>query len=239
MGLISVLIILLIVQYILKRIKIRKNKEIYKSYEIDWNQPTPSKESLDPWDQSLSVPLEWNKTLLNSLEWKRYEEVCAEYLKIKNCSASVTCIGADGGIDIEIHDEKGQLFAIGQCKAWSKPAGVSLIRELYGVMISVKAEYGIFLTTSFFTPDAIAFSKNKPIVLIDADEFIKLINELSEDEKAELLKIATDGDYTTPTCVRCNVKMIKKTAKTGINAGNTFWGCINYPRCKQKLFIRK
>ncbi|MGZ4091303.1 MAG: restriction endonuclease, partial [Bacteroidia bacterium] len=181
--------------------------------------------------------ISWNKKLIKSLEWKRYEEVCTEYLRLKNCNAEVTCTGADGGVDIKIKDQEGNLFAIGQCKSWSKAIGVNLIRELYGVMMSEKAEYGLFFTTTGFTLEAIRFKQGKKIILIDTDELLKLINELNEDDRNKLQMMAIEGDYKTPTCVSCNTKMVKRIVKNGRNSGNEFWGCANYPRCKQRLFI--
>ena len=180
----------------------------------------------------------WNKAFLKSLEWKRYEDVCMEYLRIKNCDANVTCTGADGGIDIKVSDKNGNMLAIGQCKAWNKPIGVNLIRELYGVMASERIRVGVFLTTSIFSKDAIEFAKNKTILLIDADEFVKLINGLDVISKKRIDHLATEGDYTTPTCVNCNVKMVKRVVKKGTNAGNEFWGCINYPKCNKTMHVK-
>lgn len=182
--------------------------------------------------------IQWNKVFLRSLEWKRYEDVCMEYLRIKSCAANVTCTGADGGIDIKVKDKNGNMLAIGQCKAWNKPIGVSLIRELYGVMASERIKHGVFLTTSIFSLDAIEFAKNKPLLLIDGDEFVKLINSLDEISKRRIDHVATEGDYTTPTCVNCNVKMVKRVIKKGTNTGNEFWGCINYPKCKKTMYVK-
>lgn len=181
----------------------------------------------------------WTKQFLMSLEWKRYEEVCMEYLRIKNCYANVTCMGADGGIDIKIADSNGVVFAIGQCKAWNKPIGVNLIRELYGVMAADKIKHGIFLTTSEFSKEALEFAKGKNLLLIDSDELITLINGLDDINKRRIDLIATAGDYKTPTCVRCNVKMVRRMAKSGKNAGGEFWGCTNYPKCKNTMQIRQ
>ncbi|MDD5460447.1 MAG: restriction endonuclease [Methylococcales bacterium] len=181
--------------------------------------------------------ISWNKAFLKSLEWKRYEEVCMEYLRIKNCNANVTCTGADGGVDLRICDKNGRLLAIGQCKAWNKPIGVNLIRELYGIMAAEQVRHGIFLTTSIYSPDAIEFAKHRKLILIDADEFVDLINGLDEISKRRIDGIATEGDYSTPTCVHCNVKMIKRVIKRGINVGNEFWGCINYPKCKVTMHV--
>lgn len=182
--------------------------------------------------------IRWNKAFLKSLEWKRYEEVCMEYLRIKSCDADVTSIGADGGIDIKITDKNGNMLAIGQCKSWNKPIGVNLVRELYGVMASEKIKHGIFLTTSVFSQDAISFANNKALLLIDGDELVNLINGLKDDDKSRIDKIATAGDYTTPTCVHCDVKMVRRTATKGKNEGNDFWGCVNYPKCRKTMFVK-
>ena len=45
-----------------------------------------------------------------------------------------------------------------------------------------------------------------------------------------LSEIATKGDFLTPTCPRCSIKM---TARKSTREGRMFWGCTNYPRCKQ------
>ncbi len=36
-----------------------------------------------------------------------------------------------------------------------------------------------------------------------------------------------------PLCPKCGAEMVLRTAKRGANAGNQFWGCSNYPRCRQ------
>ena len=36
----------------------------------------------------------------------------------------------------------------------------------------------------------------------------------------------------TPTCPKCGVEMILRTAKSGSNQGGQFWGCSSYPNCR-------
>ena len=36
-----------------------------------------------------------------------------------------------------------------------------------------------------------------------------------------------------PHCPKCGVPMVLRTAKRGSHAGNTFYGCVNFPRCRQ------
>ena len=35
-----------------------------------------------------------------------------------------------------------------------------------------------------------------------------------------------------PPCPKCAKPMVLRTAKTGKNAGQQFWGCSGYPKCK-------
>ncbi len=35
-----------------------------------------------------------------------------------------------------------------------------------------------------------------------------------------------------PQCRRCQALMVLRTAKSGSNAGQQFWGCTRYPECK-------
>ena len=39
------------------------------------------------------------------------------------------------------------------------------------------------------------------------------------------------SDHISP-CPQCGKPMVLRTAKTGRNAGNSFWGCSSYPDCK-------
>lgn len=36
----------------------------------------------------------------------------------------------------------------------------------------------------------------------------------------------------SPRCPKCGSEMILRTAKSGANAGNKFWGCSKYPNCR-------
>ena len=38
-----------------------------------------------------------------------------------------------------------------------------------------------------------------------------------------------------PACPKCGVPMALRTAQRGDNRGSSFWGCVNYPRCRQVI----
>jgi restriction system protein len=116
-----------------------------------------------------------------------------------------------------------------RCKAWNAyKVGVKPVRELFGVMAAQKVPNGIFLTTGEFTNEAREFARGKPLELIDGDTLITKIQEMPADVSRVLLKRAMEGDYTTSTCPKCGVKMIRRSSKNG-----SFWGCVQFPRCRQ------
>lgn len=44
-------------------------------------------------------------------------------------------------------------------------------------------------------------------------------------------EVANQAD--TPTCPKCGTPMVLRTAKKGDQKGQEFWGCKNYPRCRE------
>ena len=191
---------------------------------------------------NLGKPEEWSKELINALEWKRFEELCSEYFNAKGYKAKVTRQGADGGIDIHLFKESYSLtkaFGIVQCKAWnSYKVGVKPVRELYGVMSAEHAPLGVFVTSGSYTKEAEEFSKGKHLKLISGDSLLELIQALSKEKQQTLLRKITTGDYLTPSCPSCEIKMTQRTTKKGKNIGNKFWGCVNFPKCRNTLHIK-
>ena len=179
--------------------------------------------------------LEWGLDLLKAIEWKRFEMLSAEYFRVLGKRVETISHGADGGIDARIYEDGADIlqYAI-QCKAWSGKVGVKEIRELFGVMVHESAGKGIFMTTSTFSDDAKQFASEHSdrLFLIDGEKFIAMIKKLPEDKQAELLEFTTFGDYKTPTCASCGIKMVRRSGKRG-----DFWGCKNFPRCKSTLRV--
>lgn len=183
-------------------------------------------------------PLEWSLELIRSLDWKRFEELCAGYFQVKGRNAKVTNLGADGGIDVLLFGENNpeKILGVVQCKAWAqKPVGVREVRELLGVMADVGCPLGVYVATSGYTLDAKAFADGKHIKLIDAEQLLALIQELPLESRIELLHKTTSGDYTTPSCPSCGIKLVSRTSRKGNNVGKSFWGCRNFPRCRYTM----
>lgn len=187
-----------------------------------------------------SLGLAWTRELLSQLEWKRFEDVVAAYSRELGYEARTTRIGADGGVDVLLF-QKGQAepVMIIQCKAWDAyKIGVKPVRELFGVMAADKVANGGFFTTGEFTSEAEEWARGKNIDLVSGGEFLSRIGQLPAATQQSLLRVATEGDFTTPTCPSCGIKMVERVAGKGRSEGNRFWGCPNFPRgCKQTFKI--
>ena len=174
----------------------------------------------------------WTRELLMHLEWRRLEELAAAYFEETGFRTGITHDRADGGVDIS-------LFAAGadtacmlvHCKAWDAyPIGIKPLRELRGAMTSANVAEGVLVTSGRFTPEAVGFAAKENIQLIDGAALLQKLAALLPEKALDLLKFATKGDFLTPTCPRCSIKM---TARRSTREGRMYWGCTNYPRCKQ------
>lgn len=180
-------------------------------------------------------PTEWSLALLQSIEWKRFEDLCAAYYQSKGIRCATTPLGPDGGIDIRLFQgEDNRTTTIVQCKAWPEnKVGVKLLRELLGVRVAEKAEKAFFMTCGGYTDDAQAFAQANGITLFTGEMFLMMLQRLPVSERQRLLTFATEGDFTTPTCPQCGLKLLVKQGPQ-----KKFWGCRSYPRCKGKLGMR-
>lgn len=197
---------------------------------------TDQRETVPP---SAVDPTRWSAELLRALEWKRFEMVCAGLFERLGFAARLGTTGPDGGVDIHLSRQPGEpAVSIVQCKAWAltRKVGVDKIRELHGVMASMKLSEGVLATTTTFSDDAKVYARANGIDLMDGAVVLSSIRALADDQQASLLQLATAGDYTTPTCSSCGVKMAMRSAKAD---GKQFWGCVNFPRCRSTLNIAK
>ena len=182
--------------------------------------------------------LVWSLDLLRQIEWKRFEDLCQKFYETKGIRSETTPLGPDGGIDIRLYqDDSGKATALVQCKAWGERfVGVKPVRELLGVITHERIAKGFFMTSGRFSDDAKEVASSNPITLIDGAMFLMMIQRLPAETQQELLDFATEGDYKTPTCPSCGIKMSSVTGKAG---RPDFWGCPSYPRCRQKLGMRR
>ena len=172
---------------------------------------------------------QWTPELLKCLEWRRFEELCAAYFEALGFRADV----ADSGIALYAQGaERASIIA--QCRPWDAyRVGIKPVRALHGAMSAGNVAEGMLMTSGKFTQEARAYAGKGKISLVDGEELLAKISALVPEKALALLELATRGDYLTPTCPSCAIKMVqrKSTAR-----GRRFWGCRNYPACKQTFY---
>ena len=168
---------------------------------------------------------------LNNMSWQQFEAVVGEAFRRQGYSVRESGGGgADGGVDL-VMKKDGETFLV-QCKQWrATRVGVTIVRELYGVMAAQGAVGGFVVTSGVFTDEAAAFARGKNIELMDGRALHALIAGVEAPARLfrDPLSITTIG---APYCPVCQGRMVKRKVRRGENAGKAFWGCAHYPECK-------
>lgn len=97
---------------------------------------------------------------------------------------TVTPSTRDGGVDIFAAKKErlGSFLYLVQCKKQkpSRPVGIGVIRELYGVLQAEKATFASVVTTSYFSKTAWDFQKQfkHQLSLVDYQTIKNLLHEI-------------------------------------------------------------
>jgi restriction system protein len=173
----------------------------------------------------------WSGALLQQLEWKRFEALCGGFWNAKGYPVRTTGAGPDGGVNLVIEDRQDstRMFAVMQCRAaTAHPVSVDAVRALWGVRNHFGATLAIYYSVSGFTEDALHFAEGKHLKLVDAAQLLEQLRQLEPAQGGALLHDATQGDYHTPSCPVCGIKMQRRAGRAG---GPEIWGCRNERRC--------
>ena len=178
---------------------------------------------------------QWNPELLKQLEWRRFEELCVAYYQALGFDTSIEGLGADGGVDIILKlPPSDRVHSVARCKAWDAyRVGIKAVKNLRASATAAGIDAAVLLTSGRFTQEALDLAAKEKIEMIDGKGLLEKLSALPPEKSAALLKFATTGDFLTPTCPRCSVKMESRRSTKG---GRPFWGCRNYPQCKQTIF---
>ena len=127
----------------------------------------------------------------NKMDGYEFENYIASLLREIGFRVEETALSGDGRVDLIAYSDevmyKGEYLV--QCKRWDSNFGVSVVRDLYGVVLSNNANKGIIITNAFFTSQAIEFSEGKNMELVDGDILNSLVNKyLDIDVKAYVNK---------------------------------------------------
>jgi len=186
--------------------------------------------------QRTHIDIKW----LNNMTWRDFERLVGDMYRADGFSVSEPgrdgC--ADGGVDLRLR--KDGKTTIVQCKRWrTYKVGVGPIRELYGVLMAEKADRAVFITSGVYTKEAVDFTRDKPLDMVDGAQLATMLRRFQpsgEATAAAAKEVSGDLARTTmstrPTCPRCGGEMVLRRARRGQNAGKGFWGCSGFPKCR-------
>jgi restriction system protein len=180
--------------------------------------------------------------VVTALTGAQFEQLVAEFFRRQEFNATEQIVGgADGGVDVVL--TRGAERFLVQCKHWRTQAvGAPVVRELKGVVAAQRATGGYVVTSGTFTPQARAFAAEAGISLIDGAALRSLSGSrppLSSVVSAAQASVraAIHSSPASPSCPRCGGPMQRRTASRGQHAGNDFWGCTGFPKCRGILSI--
>jgi restriction system protein len=111
---------------------------------------------------------------------------------------------------------------------------------IYGLITHHRARGAIVITSGHFTQEAKGFAAGKPIGLLDGTALLQLIKAVQTNRipAAAYIRPSPTSASTVaplsmpPGCPTCGSRMVQRVARKGATAGNSFWGCSNFPTCR-------
>lgn len=93
----------------------------------------------------------------------------------------------DGGKDIIAVDSEGKRVFV-ECKRHNETnkIGRPFIQKFHSALIDGNADYGLFVTTSYFNTNAVKYARDKKIELIDARILADMIEEVNRVDKKKV-----------------------------------------------------
>ncbi|MGO9482433.1 MAG: restriction endonuclease [Candidatus Kryptoniota bacterium] len=172
---------------------------------------------------------------IRSIAWREFEELVGEAYRRLGYSVTETGGGgADGGVDLILRKNGEKLLV--QCKHWKlEKIGVKVVRELYGVIAAEGASGGIVICSGTFTQEARDFARGKPMELVEGTALARMVEEVKKKPSlvsASPIPACPQPQPAVNNCPLCGGKMVLRSARKGAHAGEKFWGCSAFPKCR-------
>jgi len=139
--------------------------------------------------------------------------------------------------EIDLIAAKAKRRVLIQCKHWKTPqVGVAIVRELGGVVVARRADGGVLVTGGTFTKEARDLAEASRIRLIDGDALRQILGSAPSNSTVAPPPAAEAVESrptpAVPSCPKCGAGMVDRVAKQGKFAGQHFWVCSSFPKCK-------
>lgn len=173
---IAFMLFALITTFILGTIQPKQRYEKHRSVF-----PLTTKYEHDPKAARIKKVKKQKIEALRSMDPYQFEEYVKDLLLSTGFkTAKCTPRSNDGGKDIIATDSEGKKVFV-ECKRHeeSNKIGRPLIQKFHSALIDGNADYGLFVTTSYFNENAVKYARNKDIRLIDARLLADMIEQVA------------------------------------------------------------
>ena len=122
-------------------------------------------------------------------------------------------------LDDQSHSKSRRVERDNFCRDAFSAAGLPLI-QIPAQRGYAVAEIELAVASIFSPPDTVI-----PVVLPDSEPSPSPANFQPESA----------ANTIPPVCPKCGIPMVERIAKKGDRAGTAFFGCVNYPRCRETV----
>lgn len=184
---------------------------------------------------------------LLSLSWEELEALLREAFERQGFRvferATGGSVGPAAGLADIVLERKGKRWFV-SAKYWREnTVPGQAVQELYGGMVAAGAAGGFIITHGNFGPAAKVLAKERQVELLDGVKLSALIDpvrknpsELTRRRLERAKQAETTGRRKVP-CPLCGKPMQRRQEKFGPNAGQSYYACSDYPRCKGRRGI--
>lgn len=170
------------------------------------------------------------RRVLDQISWDQFEKLVCKFFEGKGYKARVTASGPDGGVDVELR-RSGRKEMV-QCKHWKATrVGVSVVREIIGVIQIEKYQRGFIITSGLFSQDAWDYAKRPEVagkvILIDGTQLLEIIKGNTDVQHSNATTDSAPIDINTRSCPACSAPMVIRKSE-----GKAFLSCSQFPDCK-------
>jgi restriction system protein len=174
--------------------------------------------------------------IVDKMSGEDFENFLSAYLIKMGYSSDTTPKAGDYGADLIV--KKGTEKLIVQAKRWKKRVGIEAIQQIVGAKKYYNATNCLVVTNNYFTYEAKSLAEANDVELCDRDKLVSILkkvncNDLIKDSQ-DINKKETTKEKDKIICDKCGGEMILKHGRYG-----DFYGCSNYPKCRNTKPILK
>lgn len=141
---------------------------------------------------------EWSAAAFDEMDSAHFESVCEALFTQAGFSTQVQPREASGTLDIVLESRNASgVAAIVRCRHGG-PVGVDELRSLLVATLWQGVRRGSYVTSSSFTPEAMAFATANRVNVLDRERLLALIAKRTPQEQSELLALAFGAEAGPP-----------------------------------------